>query len=217
MGNVMNNIYNQTFNLQSAKLPTVEELYKCIHLNQHNMGMFSKLRSDAQYEFKDRYTRKSFPILSDVLLTSFVYMIKELQLKRVVELNAGIGWLSYWLTKYNVPVFRAIDNKTWKGHEDHLPIITEADSIQYVKKHSGTDLYILSWPYMDDVALHIWQAMKKGQYLLYIGEGDGGCTANDKFHEVTGLYEVDDIWEMNRNAVSFWGIHDKPTLFKKDN
>ncbi len=68
---------------------------------------------------------------------------------------------------------------------------------------------------MDGVAARIWNAMKENQYLFYIGESYGGCTANDKFFELINEYETEDKWKLKVNFRSFWGIHDQPYLYKR--
>ena len=70
---------------------------------------------------------------------------------------------------------------------------------------------------MSDFATQIWKAMRADQYLLYIGEQPGGCTADDEFFELVEDHEVDTpLTEgMGRSFVSFWAMHDFPHLFKK--
>jgi len=131
----------------------------------------------------------------------------------VVDLCAGQGWMSFWLTKYGFPVL-AIDDQSWKwDKEQFLSMVIKEDAVTYAKDHSEVDLFILSWPFMDNTAISIWKSMRKGQYLLYIGESEGGCTANDDFFHKT--YDNEVTSPIENNFVAFFGIHDRPILFRK--
>ena len=48
--------------------------------------------------------------------------------------------------------------------------------LESIKRESDIQLYIMAWPYMDEHALRVWEALRPGQYLLYFGESYGGCT-----------------------------------------
>lgn len=51
--------------------------------------------------------------------------------------------------------------------------------------------------------------------VVYIGEGYGGCTADDQFHEHYDSIEDDEIF--NKVVVNYerwWGLHDYPQLGK---
>lgn len=54
--------------------------------------------------------------------------------------------------------------------------------------------------------------MRVGNYLIYVGEGHGGCTGDDWFF--TKLHadfeEVDSV-----DIPSWWGIHDHCVIYKK--
>jgi hypothetical protein len=60
--------------------------------------------------------------------------------------------------------------------------------------------------------------MRPGQYLLYIGEGHGGCTADDGFFESTCDHQVlfDEAFnKVSKSFVQFVGLHDMPELYLK--
>lgn len=171
----------------------------------------------SEFEIRNEYVKHSFPILSHEFILSVSEMVKGLKITQITELSCGIGWLTYWLRKYNIPIKECVDNMTWKKyHKYYLKHVKKYDSVKYVKSNGTIELFILSWPYMDKVAENIWKAMSKGQYLLFIGEDEGGCTATDDFFQLINEYEVNDIWKLNKNFKSFWGIHDTPTLFRKE-
>jgi len=72
----------------------------------------------------------------------------------------------------------------------------------------------MSWPdYESDFAFDIWETMKRGSELVYIGESEGGCNANEKFFKSTHPY-IQNI-NLAKNFVSFPGIHDSIHVYKK--
>ena len=91
------------------------------------------------------------------------------------------------------------------------------DSLEYLLLHPEVELFILAWPQEDDLATRIWQALRPGQYLLYIGEDRGGCTADNDFFELIHGHEVEHIGtrEMKQSFLSFDDFHDQPHLYQK--
>ena len=210
---------DKTFNNNIKTLPKISDIKKMIMTDDYPLGEkvdFSLL--DKTYKIRSEYTKHSFFILNHEFLKSIKKMTDDLDITSISELSCGVGWMSYWLMIYGVPIIQAVDNEYWsKGGRmnPHLDFVTKGDSIDYVINHPNIQMYILSWPYMDDVAERVWCEMQDGQYLLYIGESNGGCTADDKFFEYTHDKDVKDEWCMYRSFVSFYGIHDRPTLYKK--
>ena len=78
---------------------------------------------------------------------------------------------------------------------------------------SGYSAFILSWPdYSHPAAYQLLQRLPAGALLIYQGESDGGCCADDDFF----VYLEDNFEEREEmthalNAVhcQFFGIHDK--------
>lgn len=214
--NQKTNIVEKTFKFNSEKLPTIKDYSKVILFDDFEWTKDIKNSSVSMvntFEIRQVYCRFNFAILSHEWITDLVNYLK--QFKKVIELSCGAGWLTHWIRKYGYNIHSCVDNLSW-GHDfSYCQWVDDKDSIQYVKDNQDTDLFILSWPYMDNVAFKIWNKMKPGQILLYIGEGCGGCTANDDFFSITEKYEIDSSI-LNNNFKSFCGIHDRPRLFKKE-
>ena len=209
----MNELLEKTFSNKVDLLPTISEIN--IEFDQdYNFDEVMKtinIRSD--------YIRNSFCILSHEFISEIVNLFKKLKVKSITELGSGCGWLTYWIKKYGFLNINAIDDYSWidERHWDVLKLVENHDSVEYVRDHNDIELFILSWPYMDDVATNIWNEMKEGQYLLYIGESNGGCTADEKFFELTDEHEIKNgcTLDLMNSFRSFWGIHDLPVLFLK--
>lgn len=134
--------------------------------------------------------------------------------KKCLEVMAGRGWLSLALQSLGIDVI-ATDDYSWlkqKNWDEPVTEVEELDSIEAIEKYGkDIDLLIISWPYMDDVAYNTIKKLNEinpNVQIIYIGEGMGGCTADDDFHE--HFKEIDD--EDFQKAVSgfqqWWGLHD---------
>ena len=213
-------LIDETFNKELIQLPTIDFIKSQIVIDDYgipipNINEYMD-RTMETLKIRGEYVKHSLPILSHEFMISIKKLTEDLKIKRIAELSCGIGWLSYWLRKYGVRIEASIDNMSWytcpKGR--FLSHVTKGSSISYVKEHPGIGLFILSWPCMDTVATRIWNVMKKNQYLLYIGERYDGCTANKSFHRKVEDKEVESNG-LNSFFISFWGIHDKPFLYRK--
>jgi hypothetical protein len=207
---VLFDIIDRTFSVDSEVLPSLSEIKESVLLDE-DWNNPDRYPGNDSYLFRDKYVKHSFPILSDDMIRSMADFLSKREF--VVELACGEGWLTYWLNKYCPDtVLECVDNMTWPKHKDHLDIVKSDCAIEYAKDNSDVDLYIFSWPYMDDVAYKVWNEMRKGQELLYIGESWGGCTADDSFFEAVNGFEVKHEIE---SFVSFCGIHDYVYLYRK--
>jgi hypothetical protein len=80
-----------------------------------------------------------------------------------------------------------------------------------IGREERPDVLMMAWPYMDEMAIRALRAFK-GDRLVYVGDGSGGCTANDGFHD-----EVDTYWERSGVVgIPQWeGIHDGMYLYQR--
>ena len=166
-----------------------------------------------EYEIRSEYVKRSFAILSHELLVGIIKLFAELNVGSVVELAAGKGWLSYWLVKYSIPVLGCFDNMSWDAHfMGSLDFVENKDSVKAVKDFPDVKLFVMCWPpYDNSMAYDVFDAMKEGQYLLYIGEGWGGCNADDKFFNTVRNHEI----EVGISLLQFKGLRDHVFLYKK--
>lgn len=206
-------IFEMTFSEKGTRLPTNQEITHCIALEDTDYRDWEII--DSSFTVRTKYVKYSFCILSDELCKSIILMCNELNLSNIAELCSGPGWLSFWLKRYGLNVAKIIDNGSWKGMSSFLVDVLEKDAIEFVIDHPGIDLFILSWPYMDDVACRIWDKMQAGQLLLYIGEENGGCTANEEFFAGVSGKRIKDKWGLEKSLLSFYGIHDRLILYRK--
>lgn len=109
--------------------------------------------------------------------------------RKCLEVMAGNGWLAKALRMKGVDLI-ATDDNSWRGNKkrnwgDFVSDVEEMDAVAAIKNYvKDVDIVIMSWPYMDDVASDVLTMMNKfnpNAVLVYIGEGDGGCTASSEF------------------------------------
>ena len=209
-------VIEQTFSLNSNKLPALVEIKPYVGNFDFNVDF-----ALDSFAIREKYLKHCFVVYTDELLSALKDFCDKKEFTVINELCCGTGWFSHWMIKYGIPLKNATDNKSWgkyKANEAFLDIVKKEDAVRFVKNTPETDMYVLSWPYMDPLARMIWDAMKPGQYLLYIGEDWGGCTADESFFQaIDGFEIVDDEYfnKIDETFVQFWGIHDRPRLFKK--
>lgn len=134
----------------------------------------------------------------------------------IVELGAGTGYWSYLLRQMGVRVV-AIDEAPIDGkHDNHFEFEkswTEvvpggpADLVNYLE-HT----LMLCWPnYNSSFAYDALKAYG-GKTCIYIGEGWGGCTGDEAFHEL-----LSDAWnEVAAVDIPQWdGIHDALYVYER--
>ena len=204
-----------TFNTSSEKLPSKNIFNKLIDIDDKTFSIGSW---QVSYTIRELYLKNSFIVFTDEMMHSIKKFVDKHNFTEINELCCGKGYFSHWMTKYGIPLKNAVDNKTWIHYKDYLPIVKKFDAVEFVKEHQETELFIVSWPYMDDIVFEIWNNMKSGQYLFYIGESMGGCTANDNFFNAVAGCEIEDDIEFNEigvNFIQFQGIHDECVLYKK--
>lgn len=206
---------DRVFDDSQPTIPTLEEWSKYI-LFDHGHFNFDVINGCNSFMARSKYNSRIFPLVTHEFLIDLVDYVKKFNI--VCDIACGIGQLTHWIRKYGGHVEFAVDDDSWPDRKpkDYFDFVEKQDAIEFVKNHPEIDLYLLSWPYMSDMAANIWKNMRTGQTLLYIGESEGGCTANDEFFKCVSennAIEVDD--KLNKNFMSFWGIHDRIYIFKK--
>ncbi len=212
-------LIDQTFSCTSERLPTISQVKSHIYTDRKwiKAGEYDREKHLTTRLVRESYVGQSFVILTDEFIGSLQRLCSDFT--NIVEVGAGIGWLGHWLGKYGVKIQASIDNKTWPDFpkDQYLDIVEELDSLEYVLLHPEVELFILAWPPENDLATRIWQVLKSGQYLLYIGEDRDGCTANNIFFDLIHGYEVENnaTKKMRQSFLSFDDFHDQPYLYQK--
>lgn len=138
---------------------------------------------------------------------------KLVELSPVIEIGAGLG---YWTNLVNKMGGKVIcyDDNSWELTKLHKPY-TEINPIQKLNKD---DFFVsslfLCWPPMEEMSeTYLKMYMENGgQTVIYVGEGWGGCTANDEFFEII----ENNFKPILRHRIPQWeGIHDEFCIFTR--
>jgi hypothetical protein len=138
---------------------------------------------------------------------------------KIIDPMAGTGYWSYLLQQSGVdcvstdlvpPAPYASANRYHKNAETYVPVL-QADAVEAVTMMHPDRTLLLSWPPMDSSGFKALAAYP-GNRLIYIGEGWGGCTADDDFFK-TLESEWDEV--AFHFPVQFSGIHDHITVYDR--
>jgi hypothetical protein len=151
----------------------------------------------------------SIPTPADV-----AWIVAQLDGRGVVEIGAGTGYWAWQLSQAEVDVV-AYDLNAFGDN-------TYCDPVQYHPVHKGAPdaaaeypdrALLLCWPpYSDPMATKALAAYG-GDLLIYVGEPESGCTADDDFFTAlaAGWTEIG----CSPRHATWWGIHDYVTAFRR--
>lgn len=130
----------------------------------------------------------------------------------IVEYLAGTGYWSWLLqNEFNVKVIctdKTNDHFKVSQYKTFLPVLRK-----HISKPVADTVSFISWvPYTSTIALPFLRRMAPESKLVWIGEGDGGCCADDKTYEY-----LDNSFECVESVplVQFQGLHDNLYLYRK--
>lgn len=142
------------------------------------------------------------------------WMRQVLAGRGVVEAGAGGGYWAWQMRQAGIDVIayeplEVADNKYVRREWTALL----RDGHDAPKHHPDRALF-LCWPsYSDPWAAHALSCYE-GDTLIYAGEGDGGCCADDDFFRLLNAE-----WEEASSSpahVSYWGIHCYLTAYRRN-
>ena len=134
--------------------------------------------------------------------------------KPVVELGAGRGYWAWRLRRHGVKV-DAYDlrGSTHRRQGKRWLRVKRGTPLTVRKKRFASHALLLCWPPYDEPEMG-FEALRqfRGDHVIYIGEGHGGCTACNAFHE-----ELERHWEKVQEVdIPQWdGLHDYLTIWKR--
>jgi hypothetical protein len=135
-------------------------------------------------------------------------------LSPLVEMGAGTGYWSMLVSASGGDIL-AFDKSPGEGNKYSFTgsyyNVLQGDERVIATRGRGRNLF-LCWPnYNTDFAYNCL-ARFGGERFAYIGEGVGGCTANDKFFQL-----LEDKWRLHSEcALPQWpGIHDRLEIYER--
>lgn len=175
------NMLNSIFSI-ARELPTAPPTEKDMDLELLGMS-------------KEHILREKFVAIGMFAFPSWRWInpfVEWINGRKCLEVMAGRGWLSYALRQKGVDVI-ATDDFSWHRQaqfskwNDTVTEVKEYDAVAAIEQF-GKDvgIVIMGWPYMDDTAYRVLKRLHEinpNAILVYIGEGGGGCTADDSFFD----------------------------------
>lgn len=163
-------------------------------------------------DFKKRYAYQQFfrKKYSFTILTSYaVYTIKKYS--PLVEVGCGGGYLSWELRRFGIDIIATDPKNQWK-QTTWLNDIKKISGVEAIKKFSDRNV-LMSWPYFKGSWFLNTIKEMKSQYLIYCGEGYGGCCGTNNFfhHIMNNFKEVKTI-----EIPSFAYIHDNIVVYENN-
>ena len=205
-------LLRSSFQVTSPRLPTLSELWP-VTSRKHEEARFAE---DNQLRFlKAEYVCHSYVLLTQELVAALRSFVDSFDL--AAELACGPGWLTYWLWRYGCRSLQdAVDDESGTRSAYHSFVCRE-DALSYLRRTPEMSLYILAWPPPNALAFELWEALRPGQWLLYIGEV-GGCTAEERFDRVVRqeTRTVPKMALLRRVYRSLPGAEDDLYLLQKD-
>lgn len=137
--------------------------------------------------------------------------IKEIKkYSPILEIGAGSGYWAYELSLRGVDIV-ATDPEIYYKWEKKHSVLHKLTAEQAMKKFPNRNLLTV-WPsYSENWAARALENFEK-DYVIYVGEGSGGCTADDKFHQILEkrFKHIKTI-----SIPVFSGLHDRLEVFEK--
>ncbi len=166
------------------------------------------------FQYREKYIKKfGFVLWNETILNDLSNFLEN---KSVLEVGAGSGFLSSELLKRNVEITASDVQVTHNsyGFKKFYCNVIESSAINMMNKDIF-DVIIMSWPnYESNFAYDVANNLKENQQLVYIGEGYGGCTANDNFFDFVEEKFQKVKHDLNKNFTNWSGIHDKISVFQ---
>lgn len=210
----------ELFDIQTALEQVVEPFkpasdYRTIFGTGFEAGMRSSL---ARHRFIANY---GFMLVTQETLEALVRLCHG---KRVLDAGAGTGYLAKALEDHGIDVLAA-DRKNYSEGKHGYPF-RQQFKLDYIGDVTEIlpgqfDVVMLCWPcYNKPFGYDVAKRLQPGQTLIYQGEGFGGCTADDAFHEFVGntqYWQKDDAQTAMLNAahLQFSGIHDTWQVYQR--
>ncbi len=187
--------------------PLIDEFRRAPNLS----GVWLPAEVEGYYNAKKRLIeRYGFPLVTDEAAEIIA------RWSPLIEVGAGTGYLA-WLLRQAGGVVDAHDLVCDETSEYRQMVgayhPVSAKPVVFATPEIRT--LLISWPCYDQPWAH--QTLTAyldagGKRLVYIGEGHGGCTADDAFHELIDA-------QMMENCVieipQWYGLHDRVMLYER--
>jgi hypothetical protein len=134
----------------------------------------------------------------------------------LVDPMAGTGYWAYLLGQLGVDVVCYDANPCHEDNPWHrdapLWVPVEQGYAEVVIDRHPDRVLFLAWPpYSEPSGARLLREYR-GHRVIFIGEGDGGCTGDEDLHEL-----LDAEWHeiASHRPIQWWGLHDDITVYER--
>lgn len=143
---------------------------------------------DHIYEYKD--VCSSYNVWIPPSMEWISELATHLKGKKVLEVFSGCGYITMGLQKCGINAV-ASDSFAWNDRYNWSPVVPMMKKEAHIAaRESDADVLLMSWPPYDEISAAKALVEWGNKPIIYIGEGNGGCTADDLFHHLLD-YEED--------------------------
>jgi hypothetical protein len=167
---------------------------------------------------RDRFDRASEFSWTVTAPDSVAFVAEHLR-GTAVDPLAGSGYWAYLMAQCGVDVIAADaapptfnqDHNRWHYHGQHITV-HKANAFDTVCEAHPQRSLLLSWPPYDaPIGVEVLRAFR-GDRVVYIGEGEGGCCGDDVMFELLAAEWVE---VTDHRPVQWYGIHDWITVYDR--
>lgn len=143
------------------------------------------LSGNHEFYDLDRKLRDHYGMFALVDMSWTAGLEKWIAGRSCLEVMAGKGWLAKALSDHGCDVVATDGRLSHKANVEGAPFdVIHMEAVEAIQKFKDKDVLIMSWPpYGTHDATRTAEAWGTTRPIVYIGEGHGGCTADDDFHE----------------------------------
>jgi hypothetical protein len=135
----------------------------------------------------------------------------------IVSVGSGHAYTEFIAKQQDVDIIAtdicpSKENKWCKGEKLFMPV-EQISAKKAIQKYPGRNVFLAWPPYDKPMGYEVAKAMKPERILIYIGESEGGCTADDKFYQyiAKSFNEIKTDVDIER----WWGLHDYVQIYQK--
>lgn len=177
-------------------------------------------KNDWWYDRRENVKRMAWCILTEEVANRLGKWLSNFEL--IIEPFAGTGYIAEHLRRaggLTRKQYRAYDGCRSHWKESTRPNYGFTKSGCFNLNYKAADVVVMTWPnYNENLAYRVVRKMVPGQYLIYNGEGNYGCTGDDKYHEYleTHFDKMEAFCDdLNEHHVKYLSIHDHWYVYRK--
>jgi hypothetical protein len=180
--------------------------------------LLDMLNAGGKREDVTKFDRRTFCQQYSFAIPSEAALALIAQHAPILEVGAGTGYWAHELSQRGVDIVATdvvvsseADEHPHYGFNKQWHLVLEMPGVEAVARFTDRTL-LLIWPsYFDKWAAEVLAAFP-GDTLIYIGESEGGCCADEDFFRL-----LDNHWEEKEtlDLPQWFGIHDYLTLYQR--